>query len=98
MGAHHAEDMRAGELPGVLDELLEPVPCPLRLLDWRQPRRAELVFRKLGADQVQNRGYSFPKLNAVGLLGVPILVQLVKMLLGIHLKHYKPSRRSVLEQ
>ena len=77
MGAHHAKDMCAGELPGVLDELLELVPRPLRLLNWRQSRRAGLVFRKLGADQVQNRGYSFPKLNAVGLPGVPILDQIV---------------------
>jgi hypothetical protein len=49
----------------------------LRLLDWRQSRRAGLVFRKLGADQVQNLGYSFPKFNAVGLLGVPILDHIV---------------------
>ena len=34
MGAHHAKDMRASKLPGVLHELLEPVPRPLRLLDW----------------------------------------------------------------
>jgi len=33
VGAHHAEEVRTGELPGVLDKLLEPVPCPLRLLD-----------------------------------------------------------------
>jgi len=77
VGAHHAEDMCAGELPGVLNELLEPILRPLRLLDWRQPRRAGLAFRKLGADQVQDRGYSFPKPNAVSLPGVPILDQLV---------------------
>ena len=35
VGAHHAEDVRAGKLPGVLHELLEPVPRPLRLLDRR---------------------------------------------------------------
>ena len=69
--------MRTGELPGVLDKLLEPVPRPLRLLNWRQSRRAGLVFRKLGADQVQNQGYSFPKFNAVGLPGVPILDKIV---------------------
>jgi len=69
--------MRAGELSGVLDELLELVPRPLRFLDWRQFRRAGLVFRKLGTDQVQNRGHSFTKPNAVSLPGVPILDQLV---------------------
>ena len=33
---HHAEDVCTGELPGVLDKLLEPVPRPLRLLDRSQ--------------------------------------------------------------
>jgi len=77
VGAHHAEDVRTGEFPGVLHELLEPVPRPLRLLDWRQSWCARLVFRELGADQVQNRGHSIPKLDAVGLPGVPVLDQLV---------------------
>jgi len=95
VGAHNAEDVRTSEFPGVLDELLEPVPCPLRLLDWRQLRRSGLVFRELRADQIKNRGHSFPKIDAVGLPGVPVLDQLVKVLLGIHFEHYKPSRRSV---
>jgi len=77
VGAHHADDVHAGEFPGVLDELREPVPRPLRLLDWRQLRHTRLVFRELGADQVKNRGHSFPKLDAIGLLGVPVLDQLV---------------------
>jgi len=79
--------MRTGEFPGVLDELLEPVPRSLRLLDWRQFQRARLVFRELGADQVKNRGHSFPKLDAIGLPGVLILDQLVEVLLGVHLEH-----------
>jgi len=83
--------------PG-LERMLEPVPRPLRLLDWRQLRRAELVFRELGADQIKNRGHSVPKLDAVGLPGVPVLDQLVEVLLGIHLEHYKPSRRLVYKQ
>jgi len=57
-----------------------------------------LVFRKLGADQVKNRGHSFPKLNAIGLLGIPVLDQLIQVLLGIHLEHCKPSRRLVHKQ
>ena len=32
--------MRTDEFHGVLDKLLEPVPRPLRLLDWSQPRCA----------------------------------------------------------
>jgi hypothetical protein len=90
--------VRTSEFPGVLDELLEPVPHPLRLLDWRQLRRAGLVFRELGADQIKNPGHSFPKLDAVGLLGVPVLDQLVEVLLSIDFEHYEPSRKSVHTQ
>jgi len=98
VGTHHAEDMRTGEFPSVLDKLLEPVPRPLRFLDRSQPQCAGLVFRELGADQIKNRGHSFPKLDAVGLPGVPVLDQLIEVLLGIHLEHYKPSRRSAYKQ
>jgi len=84
--------VHADEFPGVLDKLLEPVPRPLRLLDWRQSRLTRLVFRELRADQVKNRGHSFPKLDAISLPGISVLDQLVKMLLGIHLEHYEPSR------
>jgi hypothetical protein len=59
----------------------------LRLLDRGQLRCAGLVFRELGADQVKNRGHSFPELDAVGLLGVPVLDQLVEVLLGIYFEH-----------
>jgi len=90
--------MCAGKFPGVLDELLEPVPRSLRLLDWRQFRRARLVFRELGADQVKNRGHSFLKLDAIGLPGVPVLDQLIEVLLGVYLEHYKPSRKLVRTQ
>jgi len=34
VGVHHAKDMRPSKLPGILDELLKPVPRLLRLLDW----------------------------------------------------------------
>jgi len=98
VGAHHAEDVRTGEFPDVLDELLEPVPCPLRLFYRRQSRRARLVFRELGADQVKNRSHSFPKLDAVSLSGVSVLDQLVKMFLSIHLEHYEPNMRSEKER
>jgi len=98
VGAHHAEDVRTGEFPGVLDELLEPVPRPLRLLDWRQLRRTRLVFRELGANQVKNRGHSFTKLNVIGLPGVPVLDQLVQVFLSIHPEYCKPSRGLVHKQ
>jgi len=90
--------VRTGELPGVLDKLLEPVPRPLRLFDWSQLLCAGLVFRELGADQIKNRGHFFLNLDAVGLPGVPVLDQLVEVLFGIHLEHYKPSRRLVHKQ
>ena len=54
MGAHHAEDVRAGELPGVLHELLEPIPRKLCLLDWRQLRRAGLIKSRTGATPFQS--------------------------------------------
>ena len=97
MGTHHAEDVRPGKLPGVLDELLKPTPRLLRLLDRGQPRCVGLVFGELGADQVEHRGHSFPDLDTVGLPGVPILDQLVEVLLSIDFKHYdrKPSKKSV---
>jgi len=59
---------------------------------------AGLVLRELGADQIKNRGHSFPNLDAVGLPGVPVLDQLVEVLLSIHLEHCKPSRRLVHKQ
>jgi hypothetical protein len=79
--------VRTGEFPDILDKLLKPVPRSLRLLDRGQFRCAGLVFRELGADQVKNRGHSFPELDAVGLLGVPVLDQLVEVLLGIYFEH-----------
>jgi len=93
--AHHAEDVRTGKFLGVLDKLLKLAPRSLRLLDRGQPRCAGLVFRELGADQVKNRGHSFLDLDVVGLLGVPVLDQLVEVLLSIDFKHYEPSRKSV---
>jgi len=87
VGTHRAEDVRTGELPGVLDKLLEPVPCPLRLLDRSQLRCAGLVFRELGADQIKHQGHSFPKLDAVGLPGVPVFDQLVEVLLGVYFEN-----------
>ena len=98
MGAHHAEDVRAGEFLGVLNKLLKPVPRSLRLLNQGQLRRAGLVFRELGADQVKNRGHSFPELDAVGLPGVPVLDQLVEVLVGIYFEHCEPSRMLVYTQ
>ena len=97
MGTHHAEDVRLGKFPGVLDKLLKPAPCSLRLLDRGQPRCAGLVFGKLGANQVKNRDHTFPDLDTVGLPGVLVLDQLVEVFLGIDFKHYniKPSKRSV---
>jgi len=59
----------------------------LRLLDRSQLRCAGLVFRELGADQIKNWGHSFPKLDAVGLPGVPVLDQLVEVLLGVYFEH-----------
>jgi len=87
VSAHHVEDVRAGEFPGVLDKLLEPVPRPLRLLDRSHLRCAGLVFRELGADRIKNLGHSIPKLDVVGLPGVPILDQLVQVLLGVYFEH-----------
>ena len=100
MGTHHAKDVRTGKLPDVLDKLLKPAPRLLRLLDRGLPWCARLVFGKLGADQVKNRGYSFPDLDAIGLPGVPVLDQLVEVFLSIDLKHCnkKPSKRSVQSQ
>ena len=98
MGAHHAEDVRTGEFPGVLDKLLKPVSRSLCLLDRGQFRCAGLVFRELGADQVKNRGHSFPELDAVGLPGVLVLDQFVDVLLGIYFEHCEPSRTSVYTQ
>jgi len=95
MGAHHAEDVCSDELSAVLDKLLKPVPSPLRLLDRDQLRCAGLVLRELGADQIKYRGHSFPKLDAVGLLGVPVLDQLVEMLLSVYFEHWKSSRKLV---
>jgi len=88
VGTYHAEDVCFGELSGVHDELLQPTPRLLRLLDRSQPRCAGLVFGELGADQVEHWGYSFPDLDTVGLLGVPFLDQLVEVLLGVNFKHY----------
>jgi len=87
--------MRTDKLPGVLDKLLKPVPRSLRLFDRGQLWCARLVFRELGADQVENGGHSFPDFDVVGLPGVSVLDQLVKVLLGINFKHYEPSRTSV---
>jgi len=98
VGAYHAEDVRTGEFPGVLNKLLKPVPRSMRLLDRGQLRRAGLVFRELGADQVKNRGHSFPELDAVGLPGVSVLDQLVEVLLGIYFEHYEPRRTLVYTQ
>jgi len=97
VGTYHAEDVRLGKLPGVLDKLLKPAPHLLRLLDRGQPRCAGLVFGELGADQVENRGHSFLDLDTVGLPGVPVLDQLVEVLLSIDFKHYnrKPSKKLV---
>jgi len=47
-----------------------------------------LVLGELGADQVKYRGNSFPKLDAVRLLGVPFLDQHIEMLLSVGFKHY----------
>ena len=88
VGTYHAEDVRSGELPSVLDEPLKPAPRLLRLLDWGHPRCAGLVFGELRADQVKHRGHSFPDLDTIGLPGVPVLDQLVEVLLGVNLKHY----------
>ena len=88
MGTYHAEDVRSSELSGVLDELLQPTPRLLRLLDRGQPQCAGLVFGELGADQVEHRGYSFLDLDTIGLSGVPVLDQLVEVLLGVNFKHY----------
>jgi hypothetical protein len=98
VGTHHVEDVRTGKFPGVLDKLLKPVPRSLRLLDRGQPRCVGLVFWEFRADQVENRGHSFPDLDAVGLLGVPVLDQLVEVLLSIDFEHYEPSRKSVHTQ
>jgi len=97
VGTHHAEDVHTGKFPCVLDKLLKPAPRSLRLLDWGQPRCAGLVFGKLGANQVENRGHSFPDLDTVGLPGVPVLDQLIEVYLSIDFKYYnrKPSNKSV---
>jgi len=85
---YHVEDVRSGKLFGVLDELLQPTPRLLRFLDRGQPRCTGLVFGEFGADQVENRGHSFPDPDTIDLLGVPVLDQLVEVLLGVDLKHY----------
>ena len=97
VGTYHAKDVRTGKLPDVLDKLLKPAPRLLCLLDQGHPWCAGLIFEKLGADQVTNRGHSFPDLDAVVLPGVLVLDQLVEVLFSIDLKHYnkKPSKRSV---
>jgi len=88
VSTYHAEDVRSDEFSGVLDELLQPTPRLLRLLDRGQPRCAGLVFGELGANQVEHWGYSSPDLDTIGLLGVPVLDQLVEVLLGVDFKHY----------
>ena len=88
MSTYHAENVRSGKLPGVLDELLKPAPRSLRLLDRGQFRRAGLVLEELGTDQIQYWGNSFPDLDAVRLPGVSFLDQLVEMLLSVDFKHY----------
>ena len=87
MSAYHAEDVRSGKLPDILDELLKPAPRLLRLLDWGQLRCVGLVLGELGADQVKYRGNSFPELDAVRLPGVPFLDQLNEMCLSVGFKH-----------
>jgi len=87
VGAYHAEDVRSGKLPGILDELLKPAPCLLCLLDRGQFWCAGLVLGELGADQVKDRGNSFLDFDAVRLPGVSFLDQLIKMLLSIGFKH-----------
>jgi len=88
VGTYHAEDVRSSELSGILDELLQPTPRLLRLLDRGQPRCAGLVFGELEADQVEHRGYSFLDLDTIGLPGVLVLDQLIEVLLGVYFKHY----------
>jgi len=88
VGTYHAEDVRSGKLPGILDELLKPTPRLLRFFDRGQPRCTRLVLGELEADQVEYRGYSFPNLDIVGLPGVPILDQLVEVLISVDFKHY----------
>jgi len=88
VSTYHAEDVPSGKLLDVLNELLKQVPRALCLLDRGQSRRAGLVLGEFGTDQVKYRGYSFPNLDAVGLLGVLFLDQLVQVLLSIDFEHY----------
>jgi len=94
--------MRTDKLPGVPDKLLKPVPRSLRLLYRAQLWCAGLVFRKLRADQVEDRGHSFLDFDAVGLPGVPVLDQLVEVFLVLTLstmnragRQYKHKKRNV---
>ena len=52
MSAYHVEDVCSGKLPGILDELLKPAPCLLRLLNRGQLLCTGLVLGELGADQI----------------------------------------------
>ena len=88
MSTYHAEDVRSGKFPGVLDELLKPAPRLLCLLDRGQFRRAGLVLGELGTDQVKYWGKSFPDPDVVCLPGVPFLYQLIEVLFSVDFKHY----------
>jgi len=88
VGAYHAEDVRSSKLPGILDKLLKPAPCLLRLLDKGQLWCVGLVLGEFGTDQVKYWGNSFTDLDAVHPLGVPFLDHLVQVLLSVDFQHY----------
>ena len=88
MSAYHAEDVRSGELPGILDELLKPAPRLLRFLNWGQFRCAGLVLGLHGDDQVKYWSNSLLELDAVRLPGVPYLDQLLEVVVSVGFKHY----------
>ena len=88
MGAYHAEDMRSGKLPNILDKLLKLAPRLVCLLDRGQFRCVGLVLGEFGTNQVKYWGNSFPDLDAVHLPGVSFHDQLVEVLLSVDFKHY----------